>query len=510
MYHEIHKLQRLGFSISRIADYLGCNFRTVQKYLNMSEQQYEQFLIRSSQRVKVLDAYETFVKNKLTDYPDTTAAQLHDWLKEHHSVFPAVSPRTVYNFVMYVRQKYNIPLEPRLRDYFPVEELPYGEQAQVDFGEYNMLTSGGKRKRVRFFAMVLSRSRMKYVWFMDKPFTSQCVVYAHENAFAFYQGIPKVIVYDQDRTVIVDENMGEIILTSVFKQYTQSRNFKLHFCRKSDPQSKGKVENVVQYVKKNFLYNRSFFDIKNLNEQAIAWLGRTANCLPHNYTQKVPQDEFLIEKDYLMPFTPLAIQQAEMRLYHVRKTNVISYKSNFYMLPPQTYKGTGTTVNVQEKDGNIYITSMNQELLCSYPLASSKGQTIGTFNRQRDTSARIDALIDQLVGYFIKKNQAKEWLRTIKDKYPRYTRDHLLLILDTLTKNEKNDSMADKALEFCLKNELANGAEFRDVYYCILDQYTPKNRPLEPITLLDKNNQVKINETPQISNINDYELIINN
>jgi transposase len=508
MYHEIHRLQRLGFGISKIARYLKCNFRTVQKYLNMNDQEYEQFLINSSKRNKILDCYETFLKAKLMDYPDSTTAQLHDWLKEHHPDFPQVSPRTVFNFVMFLRQKHNIPLEVKVREYLPVEELPYGEQAQVDFGEYNMLTSMGKRKKVKFFVMVLSRSRMKFIWFLDKPFTSETVVIAHEKAFGFYQGIPRVLVYDQDRTIIVDENIGEIILTTVFKQYTKSRNFKLHFCRKSDPQSKGKVENVVQYVKKNFLYNRTFFDIENLNEEAIAWLGRTANYLPHNYTKKPPCQEFLIEKTHLSLFIPLAVEHVEFKLYNVRKTNVISYKSNFYMLPPGIYNGTGTQVNVQEIREMVHIYNLQLDLLCSYPLSTLKGQTIGSFNRQRDVSSKIDSLMDQLLPYFTEKTLAMKWLMEIKEKYPRYIRDHLLMIFDTLTKVEDKGT-ADKALAFCIKNSLINGMEFRDVYYCILEDRVLKKHVLQDIILFDKNNQEKINENPQVSNINDYEIIIN-
>jgi hypothetical protein len=508
MYHEIHRLQILGFGISKIARYLKCNFRTVRKYLNMDEQQYEQFLLDSSKRIKILDKYETFVKEKLVAFPDSTTAQLHDWLKEHHTDFPEVSPRTVFNFVMFLRQKHNIPLEPRVREYFPVEELPYGEQAQVDFGEYNMLTSMGKRKKVKFFAMVLSRSRMKFVWFLDKPFTSEMVVIAHEKAFEFYQGIPKVVVYDQDRTIIVDENIGDIVLTTVFKQYTKSRSFKLHFCRKSDPESKGKVENVVQYVKKNFLYNRTFFDIENLNEEAIAWLGRTANYLPHNYTRKPPCEEFSIEKTHLTPFVPLAIEHSEIKLYNVRKTNVISYKSNFYMLPSAIYNGAGTQVKVQEIRGILRIFNLRMDLLCSHPLSTLKGQTIGTFNRQRDVSSKIESLMEQSLACFTEKGPATKWLIEIKERYPRYIRDHLLMILDTLAK-VNDQPTTDKALEFCIKNNLTNGTEFRDVCYCILDDKSLNNKPLEGITLFDKNNHAKVNEEPQISNIDDYETIIN-
>lgn len=89
--------------------------------------------------------------------------------------------------------------------------------------------------------------------------------------------------------MVVDENIGDIILTATFKQYTRSRSFKLHFCRKADPESKGKVDNVVQYVKKNFLYKGSYWDLDTLNTEASCWLARTANALAHNFTKKVPQ-----------------------------------------------------------------------------------------------------------------------------------------------------------------------------------------------------------------------------
>ena len=94
----------------------------------------------------------------------------------------------------------------------------------------------------------------------------------------FYGGITKEIVYDQDKVFLADENKGDLLLTDAFKNYCRERSFRLHFCRKADPESKGKVENVVKYVKQNFLYNRPFTDIDILNSEALAWLGRTANA----------------------------------------------------------------------------------------------------------------------------------------------------------------------------------------------------------------------------------------
>ena len=508
MYHQIHHLNRLGFCAAKIARHLVLDVRTVSKYLQMTEQDYGLFLPPGGKKNKILSPFETFVKEKLSQFQDTSAAQMHDWLREHHPAFPNVTPRTVYNFVMFVRQKHSIPVIHVSRDYFPVEELPYGEQAQVDFGEYNMRTEDGKRKKVRFFVMVLSRSRMKFLWVSDIPITAQSVSVAHEKSFAFLEGIPKTIVYDQDRTMIVDENIGEIILTSAFKQYVKSRNFKLHFCRKSDPESKGKVENVVGYVKKNFLYNRVFIDMETLNAEAISWLSRTANYLPHNFTKKSPESEHRIEKTYLTPFVPLIIENKEVKMHHVRKTNVIAYKSNFYTVPEGTYKGSGTQVIVKEKENRIEIYNLMEELIGNHELSTGKGQTIVNTNHRRDTSKSLDEMMSDAVLRFSNRELALSYILKIKEKYPRYTRDQLQVLLKALTNIGKQD-IADKTLDFCIKNTLHSANDFEQVLYVFDGEATAPSKKQIPIKLLDENNLEKVNQTPQKSDIEDYEKIMN-
>jgi transposase len=480
--------------------------RTVKKYLNMSETGYEQYLNSSCERKKILSDYENFVFEKLSTFQDTSAAQIHDWLKEAHIDFPEASPRTVYNFVMYIRQKYNIPYVQNHRDYFPIDELPYGQQAQVDFGEYNMRTSDNKRKKVRFFVMVLSRSRMKFVWFLGKPFTAETVAIAHEKAFGFFGGIPQSIVYDQDRTMVVDENLGDIILTSTFKQYTKSRSFKLHFCRKADPESKGKVENVVQYVKKNFLYNRLYVDEVILNQETLAWLSRTANYLPHNFTKKSPESVFMIEKEHLNPFTPIVIENKEHKMYLVRKNNTINYKSNFYTLPMGTYQATETKVIVKEKGSILEIYSCDNKLICTHTLSLLKGQNISNTNHKRDTSKSLIEMMQQVADCFSDSNLAMTYLQQIKKQYPRYTRDHLQVILKALT--DIDNEPADKTLNFCIKNNILNGHEWEQVLQVFTHDFEVAKIKNE-IKLLDNSNKEKANQTPSTSNIDDYEDIIN-
>ncbi len=509
MYHEIQHLDRLGFSKSKIAEYLKLNWRTVNKYLHLRESEYEEFLLENSQKEKRLDRYEQTISGWITDHQDISSAQIHDWLKEHHLDLPDVCSKTVYNYTMYIRHKYNLPIDCLKREFFPIEELPYGEQAQVDFGVYNMRTSSGKQKKVFFFAMVLSRSRMKYVYFLDSPFTAQDVCLAHEKSFEYFRGIPKTIVYDQDRTMVVDENIGNIILTSQFKRYTKSRSFKLHFCRKADPQSKGKVENVIQYVKKNFLYHRTFIDVETLNTQAIAWLERTANALPHNLTKEVPMAVFENERPHLNPYTPIIIEEQQMKPYNVRKDHTISYKSNFYSLPQGTYQGSKTQVLANEKSDKLEIYSVDQNLICCHQLSIERGKMIINTDHKRDKSKSIEEMMDKAIACFSDPQKAGTYLKQIQKEMPRYTRDHLQVVIKTLSTSQVPVQIADKALEFCTKNKVYNAHDFEQVFFVLWDTSALPMNTSEEIKMLDHQNKEKANEMPQQRDINDYEELFN-
>jgi hypothetical protein len=150
MFYEVQKLIRDGLSYAAIGAALVIDPRTVSKYALMSEETYALFLAGKETRSKILQPYEEFVKCKLQAHPSVKTAQMHDWLKEHYPDFPKVPPKTFYNFVFSLRQKYNIPLQETPREYFVVEELPYGQQAQADFGRYILRSNDNRRKRVHY------------------------------------------------------------------------------------------------------------------------------------------------------------------------------------------------------------------------------------------------------------------------------------------------------------------------------------------------------------------------
>jgi len=102
----------------------------------------------------------------------------------------------------------------------------------------------------------LSPTELFFVF--NRPFTTKDMIRSHENAFRHFGGMPKEMVYDQDNLIAVSENAGDLLLTHDFDAYQQALGFGIYLCRGEDPESKGKIERVVGYVKSNFAKNRVY------------------------------------------------------------------------------------------------------------------------------------------------------------------------------------------------------------------------------------------------------------
>ncbi|MCK9423239.1 MAG: IS21 family transposase, partial [Bacteroidales bacterium] len=468
MYYEIQKQQWNGKTPSQIAEYLVMDTRTVKKYLAMRKKEYETSLESQSRRTKKLASYEDFVKGRLELCHEASSAQVHDWLKEHYSLFPKASIRTVYDFVLFVRQKHNLVKVFTSRQYQQVEELPYGEQAQVDFGEYNMSDVEGHRKKVYFLALVLSRSRFKMVFFSDHPFTASSAIESHEVVFSFIEGYPRELVYDQDKVLLANENKGDVVLTEAFRAYCQSRPFKVRFCRKSDPQSKGKIENVIKYIKYNFLRGRLYYGVFVLNDHALDWLSRTANVIEHSTTHKIPALEWMIEKAHLIPLQPALFNTSPRRIYAVSKDNVIHYKGSTYSVPIGTYHGAKTEVQLEQRGDILIITDTSGKEIIQHPVSYIKGKQVRHKTHYRDHSLSVSKLIDQVASRFTDQQKAHSYLDKVHLQFPRYTRDQMQIIEQTAKKYTKQDM--DLALVYCLVNHLEKATDFEPVLLALREQ----------------------------------------
>ena len=286
MYVKIQELKRKGYKKQRAARELMIDTKTVRKYWDMSESEYSEYLLETKERTKIMDPYRDFVLEQIEQHPEITSAIIYDHLLETFQEF-APSYRSVRLYVCNLRDAEGMPAPQKIRQYCEVVETPLGQQGQVDMGQKVMRDSYGKNVKVYIFAMVLSASRHKYAQFQLEPFTAQTFIEAHDAAFRYFGGRPKEIVYDQDRVMVVSENAGDIILTEAFEQYQSYAGFSVHLCRGFDPESKGKIEAVVKYVKNNFLTCRIFHGINRLNSEGLAWLDRTGNGQVHETTKMV-------------------------------------------------------------------------------------------------------------------------------------------------------------------------------------------------------------------------------
>ena len=395
-----------------------------------------------------------------------SAAQVLDWLLERYEELK-VAESTVRNYVRELRKEYNIPKESTPRSYEAVPEKPMGEQIQVDFGQTTQITPDGRWEKLRFIAFVLANSRYKYMEWLDRPFTTQDVIRCHENAFNFYGGIPNELVYDQDALILVSENSGDLILTQKFQAYKEERQLNLHICRRADPESKGKIENVVKYIKHNFAKHRVYHGLDKWNEESLKWLERTGNYKEHNSTKKRPVEVFSLERLHLRPisspiegiFDPKITSSITRS---VRKDNTIWFQSNRYSVPLGTFNKI-KSVSIEQMDHNYLaiIDSETGELLAKHPIHPGKGQLIQDTNHLRDRTLGIDAQIESLAARFMFKDSAIDYFESIREGKPRYIRDQLQIIKKHT--EGVDPVILDQSLETCIKSNLYSATDFIDI-----------------------------------------------
>jgi transposase len=463
MYIEMQELKKKGFSNTKIAEMLQTSRPTVTKYIDMSSDELQQELESRTQRCKKPDVYHDDILTWIKQYPEMTAAQVYDWLEEKYLKL-GFNESTVRNYVRWIRKEYNIPKDIDAREYEAMEDPPMGKQIQADFGQITVVSDTDIKVKLFVMGFVLSNSRYKYCEWQDRPFTTADVIRIHENAFEFYGGIPEEIVYDQDHLILTSENHGELVYTHAFAAYLKTRKFKVYMCRKADPESKGRIENVVGFVKNNFAVHRKFYNLNRWNEDCHKWLDRRGNGKIHETTRKIPAEVFKEERKYLKPvLEKIKLNSTDLSLtYQVRKDNTVPIAGNKYRVPRGTYKGSDTYVKVSKIENRI-IVIMNIEddkELARYEIPSDKGNLLTNKNHNRDNSVKIPLLLNEAAGLFIEPEKALCFLEKIHEEKPRYIRDQLTQIISTI--KNMSPEVITKALDFCCKNRLYSSIDFKD------------------------------------------------
>ncbi len=464
VYQEIHRLKRKGFSNIKIARKLKISRNRVIEYLNMTPEDFNKFIHSLQNRTKKLDPYQDHILSWLKEHPDMTSAQIHDWLQERLMI-KSVAENTVRNYVNDLRDKYQIPKETTGRIYGTVNELPMGKQMQVDFGEIYIFTKSGQKKKLYLAGFVLSHSRYKYVEWIDRPLRTDDLIRMQENAFRYFGGMTEEIVYDQDRLLAVSENSGDLILTESFTKYHETRGFKIYLCRKSDPESKGKIEQVVKYVKNNFAIHRIFETLESWQNSCMNWLKRTGNYKIHHNTKKRPFEVHALEKQHLQKINTNYIFENVSSLNITRKIhkdNVIRFEGNRYSVPLGTFqngKENIAYVSVTDEFLSIFL-HPNSKPIAKHKLSKDKGSVITDPDHRKRTQTRKDALAQEIVN-LLANSEDSEWLiKILLEHYPRHVIDQYKVVIKTI---DKYPGYVNDAVKEMKRLGLTSANDLRDI-----------------------------------------------
>ncbi|MBC8554945.1 MAG: IS21 family transposase [Candidatus Brocadiales bacterium] len=428
----IHKIKALhdegnGYSRRQIGRELSISRNTVKKYLAMSEEQINEML-GNQEREKHLDKYREYIVHQLQKYPKLKALKIKRKI-ETLAGKEVASERTFRRYVSNLKKR--IPVKQE-RYYEPVIDMLPGAQCQVDLGELRGVIIGGMAKTVYFAVYVLSYSRLMHVVVSEKPINTKIFINMHDEAFSIFDGVVEECVYDQTKLVAIKEEYREVWFNEEFYRYATFAGFDSRVCEGYDPESKGKVEAGVRYVKESFFYGEEFCSFDDLKDRLSDWLKDVANSRIHGTTKKIPQEVYVSEeikklRPYLRPSVVLDNLDLEKR--GVDKTSLISYKSNKYSVP---MPWQSSIVGITEEGNLLLIRDLeSKDVIARHNICELKGKIIKNINHYRDHEKLVSDREDEVTGV-IGKELSEKLCRVLKTTSPKIYKDQLTGLIKVL------------------------------------------------------------------------------
>jgi len=461
MYEKVQLFKRQGYSISEISSDMEIDPKTAAKYYVMNGRQFKAYRKKHMFRDKVFEEYEKDILKvyEMNEFQRLNMSAVYDYLEEKYGTL-AANEQTLRNYIGYLIKTDKLRLNEKIRFYRRVPELPFGRQMQLDFGQYRC-RSGLK---LYIFACLLSASRYKYVIFQEHPFRTKGIIYHLLNSFDYFKGVPLEIVIDQDNLMVVSENAGDIIYTDDFKYFIEEQELRMYVCRAADPETKGKIENLIKYVKRNLLSIRDFKSASEANESNFKWLKRRANGKISQATKKIPAYLIEEERKHLRPlgnsiFRKNSLMAREKRI--ASEKAYISVEACTYQLP---LKYRDRTVEIYVTKHKLFAFDLwTGEEIIAYELSLIPGRILSKreHGREREKTAKeLKALVSEM---FELKSWKSFTARNFKT-FPRYVRDQCLEAKRYFLVKDIDLDILEQALEYCLKNDTLSFSNLNDTY----------------------------------------------
>jgi len=267
-----------------------------------------------------------------------TARRVFNRLKEEHGYMGAEV--TVRRYVRQAKQRLGlskgqagfIPLDPEC-----------GLEAEVDWG-VAMVCIRGKQKKVRMFCL---RSKYSGKFFVQLyPCERQQIFFeAHIEAFSFFGGIFKTIIYDNLTTAVRKVLQGkDRILQKEFEKFRSYYSFESRFCSTAQGHEKGGVENLVGFARRNFLVPIPKGDsLAQINEELLKKSIQYGSHTVSGRTKNI-NELFLEEQSHLLPLPNIAYSNIRILTAKADKYCTVRLEYNRYSVPSEY---TGRKINVE-------------------------------------------------------------------------------------------------------------------------------------------------------------------
>lgn len=264
-----------------------------------------------------------------------------------------------------------------------LKTLP-GDQGQVDWGHFGQLTVGQAKRPLMAFVMVLSWSRHIFLrFYLNQQMAN--FLRGHEAAFESWQGLPKVLLYDNLKSAVLERQGDAIRFNPQLLEFASHYHFEPRPVAVYRGNEKGRVERAIRYVRDNFFAAREFNDVDDLNAQADRWCqGQSADRLcPEDKTMTVGE-AFEKERPTLLTLADNRWPTDEREEVKVGKTPYIRFDKNDYSIPythvRKVLTVTATLKQVRILEGPVEI--------AHHARSFDKGEQI-------ENPHHIDALIDR-------------------------------------------------------------------------------------------------------------------
>jgi transposase len=322
----IYYLKHKGWTNVQIAEFTGHHRDTIARVLREDVDKHPQTRNRSS-AVAVFDA------------------QIAEWLDQNLLVSRMLElaradaehpysggDTAFYDYVRKERRaRKQTPRDLALR----FEGVP-GEFLQIDWGEVRNMafTKPGLEGQTRyFFAARLKYSRYMYVSFhsdMREETLLRCLI----GCFQTIGGVPWVVVTDNMKTAVLGRNaQHEPVWNPAYQKLAVEFKFHPEACAPASGNQKGAVENLVKYVKGNFIAGRTFHDDADLAEQCTQWLSHVNTERPSDATGQEPVVRLVEEQAAFGALPATAQDYGFFDCVVVSREGLVAIETNRYSVP---------------------------------------------------------------------------------------------------------------------------------------------------------------------------------